>query len=122
MREGSPPPTCMCQVSGVKCHMLHEHFFKGEGGKVVKLVGVGSVINGAYPFFFHYFLLLFFMKTSKECFFIHITRNQYLTSLQSQYHFFSCPEQFRKSSCWSVGRSVGLSLQKRVPTNLPTYL
>ena len=68
------------------------------------------------------------MTTLKECFFIHITRNQYLTSLQSQYHFYSCPEQFKKSRCQSVGWSVGQSVwwyrlkNKKVPTYLPTYI
>ena len=40
---GSPNESC------VKCHMSHvtSHMFFLD--KVVKLIGVGSVINGAYP-------------------------------------------------------------------------
>ena len=52
MRESSPPQTChvsrvTCHVSHVTCHMLF--FLVGGGDKVVKLIGGGSVINGAYP-------------------------------------------------------------------------
>ena len=60
MTKVPPPPTChvsgvMCQVSCVKCHMssvtchylfIYYLFFLE---KEVKLVGGGSVINGATP-------------------------------------------------------------------------
>ena len=43
-----------CQLIGVKCHMsgVACHVFFSH--KVVKLVGGGSVINGAYPVYFYY--------------------------------------------------------------------
>ena len=64
LREGSPPPTChvshvTCHESCVMCHMscttcqvspvlnLKPIFF--FPGKIEKLVGGGSVINGAIP-------------------------------------------------------------------------
>ena len=55
MREGLPAPTyhvscVMCQVSHVMCHMSHVNFFLiFFQDIVVKLVGGGSVINGATP-------------------------------------------------------------------------
>ena len=69
LREGSPPPPVTCQVSHVMrhishvtcdmsrvtCQMLHDFFllffflFFFFSFKVMKLVGGGSVINGAYP-------------------------------------------------------------------------
>ena len=63
LRECSPPTTChmshvACHMSCVMCHMSHVTchvscvtffilFFSSD--KVVKLIGGGSVINGAYP-------------------------------------------------------------------------
>ena len=44
MREGSPPPY---HVSHVTCHIFSYFFW--VGGKVVKLGGRGSVIDGATP-------------------------------------------------------------------------
>ena len=63
MRECSPPQTChmsrvmchvsrvMCHVSRVTCHMIHIYIFFFPD-KVVKFIGGGSVINGAYPVYF----------------------------------------------------------------------
>ena len=44
----------MCQVSGVRCHVLYLSFFFSLifsylFDKVMELVGGGSVIKGAYP-------------------------------------------------------------------------
>ena len=65
MRECSPPPPppkhvichvshVTCHVSCVTCHMSHVTFFFSSSfsDKVVKLIGGGSVINGAYPVLF----------------------------------------------------------------------
>ena len=46
-----------CHVSHVICHMSHIFFFY----KLVKLVGGGSVINGANPFSFFFFKETFFL-------------------------------------------------------------
>ena len=70
MRECSPPSTChmscvtcpvsrvTCHVSRVMCHMSQFFyfilfFFCFE--KVLKIIGGGSVINGAYPIKFSFF-------------------------------------------------------------------
>ena len=39
-----------CQVSGVRCHFFLKKKEKEKMYKVVELVGVGSVINGATPY------------------------------------------------------------------------
>ena len=43
------PPPGTCHMSHVTCHVSHVTFSYFFFYKVVKLVGGGSVINGAYP-------------------------------------------------------------------------
>ena len=52
-----------CQVSGVRCQVIFLDFFFY---KLLELVGGGSVINGAYPVYFLYVLLLTFVVKSKR--------------------------------------------------------
>ena len=56
----------MCHVSCVMCHVSHvtcpchmSHFFSSSffSDKVVKLIGGGSVINGAYPVYSFFFFI-----------------------------------------------------------------